>query len=86
MALFLRALAPVPDRSILVVRVLPPVVVFCVTTYLGFHWITDSIAGLLLGLVLDRLLVRVPWADLPWVDRRLPGWWGRGLRSTRPPA
>nr|MDT0660226.1 phosphatase PAP2 family protein [Micromonospora sp. DSM 115978] len=47
------------------IRVLPPAVVFCTTTYLSFHWITDSIAGLLLGLLLDRLLARVPWDDLP---------------------
>jgi membrane-associated phospholipid phosphatase len=74
MALLLRALvraygrpppASVVDRLI---RVLPPVIVFCSTTYLGYHWITDSVAGLLLGLLLDRLLARVPWADLP-----LPG-------------
>jgi membrane-associated phospholipid phosphatase len=89
-ALFLRALLPVSDRSILAVRVLPPVIVFCVTTYLGFHWITDSVAGLLLGLVLDRLLARVPWADLPRVDRPGAGLprWGRGtrVRPTPPPA
>jgi membrane-associated phospholipid phosphatase len=54
--------APAVDRLI---RALPPVIVFCATTYLGFHWITDSVAGLLLGLVLDRVLARVPWEDLP---------------------
>jgi membrane-associated phospholipid phosphatase len=94
MALFLRALAAVPDRAILAVRLVPPVVVFCVTTYLGFHWLTDSIAGLLLGLSLDRLLVRARWADPPWVHQRLPEWWGRGgfaparrgIRPNRPPA
>jgi membrane-associated phospholipid phosphatase len=53
---------PTADRLI---RVAPPVVVFCSTTYLGFHWITDSVAGLLLGLLLDRLLARIPWEDLP---------------------
>lgn len=47
------------------IRLLPPAVVFCSTTYLGWHWITDSVAGLLLGLLLDRLLGRVPWDDLP---------------------
>lgn len=49
-------------------RVLPPFLVFASTVYLGFHWITDSVAGLLLGIVLDRLLARVPWDDIP-----LPG-------------
>jgi hypothetical protein len=56
------AAPPVLYRAI---RVLPPAIVFCTTTYLSFHWITDSVAGLLLGLLLDRLLSRVPWDDLP---------------------
>ena len=42
-------------------RIAPPVIVFCTTVYLNFHWLTDSIAGLLLGVLLARLLVRVPW-------------------------
>lgn len=46
-------------------RIAPPVIVFVTTVYLGFHWVTDSIAGLLLGVVLDRLLARMPWDDLP---------------------
>jgi membrane-associated phospholipid phosphatase len=53
---------PEPARAVdRLIRWLPPVVVFCATTYLGFHWLTDSIAGLLLGLLLDRLLARAPW-------------------------
>lgn len=47
-----------------VIRLVPPVVVFTTTTYLGWHWLTDSVAGLLLGLLLDRLLHRVPWDGL----------------------
>lgn len=47
------------------IRIAPPAIVFVTTTYLGFHWLTDSIAGLLLGLILDRLLARVPWDDVP---------------------
>jgi membrane-associated phospholipid phosphatase len=54
-------------------RVLPPVLVFASTVYLGFHWITDSVAGLLLGIVLDRLLARVPWDDIP-LPGRLRAW------------
>ena len=57
-----------PRPLVTVVRVVPPLVVLCTTTYLGWHWLTDSVAGLLLGLLLDRLLRRVPWDDLP-----LPG-------------
>ncbi|MEH0982824.1 phosphatase PAP2 family protein [Micromonospora sp. CPCC 205556] len=59
-----------PRRVVAVVRVVPPAVVLCTTTYLGWHWLTDSVAGLLLGLLLDRLLHRVPWDDVP-LPRRL---------------
>jgi membrane-associated phospholipid phosphatase len=52
-------------RTLVLLRLMPPVVVFCTTTYLAFHWITDSIAGLFLGLVLTRLMARVPWETLP---------------------
>ena len=52
-------------RAYAALRVLPPAIVFVTTTWLAFHWITDSAAGLLLGLILTRLLARVPWDDLP---------------------
>jgi membrane-associated phospholipid phosphatase len=52
-------------RTLVMLRVLPPVIVFCTTTYLSFHWITDSVAGLFLGLVLIRLMARVPWDTMP---------------------
>jgi uncharacterized membrane protein YkvA (DUF1232 family) len=56
-------------------RVVPPVLLFFTTVYLSFHWLTDSVAGLLLGLLLYRLLMRVPWDALP-LGRRLTisGW------------
>ena len=56
----------------LAIRLLPPVIVFCTTIYTNFHWLTDSIAGVLLGLVLTRLLARIPWDDVPLP--RLGGW------------
>ena len=43
------------------VRVLPVLILLLTTVYTGFHWLTDSIAGVLLGLVLARLIERVPW-------------------------
>ena len=42
-------------------RFAPPVIVFVTTVYLNFHWLTDSVAGVLLGVALDRLLARAPW-------------------------
>jgi membrane-associated phospholipid phosphatase len=44
------------------IRWLPPVLLTFTTVYLGYHWLTDTVAGILLGLLLDRLLRRVP----PW--------------------
>ncbi|MEV1143445.1 phosphatase PAP2 family protein [Micromonospora sp. NPDC049799] len=62
-----------PPRLVTVVRIVPPLVVLTTTTYLGWHWLTDSVAGLLLGLLLDRLLHRAPWDDLP-LPRALDRW------------
>lgn len=62
-----------PARLVTVIRIVPPLVVLTTTTYLGWHWLTDSVAGLLLGLLLDRLLHRVPWDDLP-LPGRLREW------------
>ncbi|MGW5668501.1 phosphatase PAP2 family protein [Micromonospora sp. NPDC003776] len=55
------------------IRVAPPAILLVTTTYLNFHWITDGLAGLLLGVLLDRLLHRVPWDDLP-LPGRLRQW------------
>ena len=48
------------------VRVVPVTILFCTTVYTGFHWVTDSVAGALLGLFLARLIERIPtrwWAE-----------------------
>jgi membrane-associated phospholipid phosphatase len=80
-AVLLNALFRALDRPVLsarayvALRVLPPAIVFCTTTWLTFHWITDSVAGLLLGLVLTRLLSRVPWDAIPLPG--LPRGWDR---------
>ena len=52
-----------------VLRIAPPVIVFITTVFLNFHWLTDSIAGLLLGVVMGRVMARIPWWTLP-----LPSW------------
>lgn len=54
------------------IRVLPVVILFVTTIYTGFHWLTDSVAGVLLGLVLARIIERVPWDAIPLP--RLGGW------------
>jgi membrane-associated phospholipid phosphatase len=61
---------PVLARRLL--RWLPGVLVFIGTTYLAYHWLTDSIGGYLLGLFIIRLLERIPWAAVPlprWLER-----------------
>jgi membrane-associated phospholipid phosphatase len=58
-------------RETAAIRVLPVAILFVTTVYTGFHWLTDSVAGVLLGLVLARLMDRVPWDGV-----RLPRWRG----------
>jgi membrane-associated phospholipid phosphatase len=85
LVLLLSALAPTTMRPAarLALRFGPPLIVAIVTTYLGFHWITDTVAGLIAGLLLDRLLRRVDWDAVPLHrvpgTRRLAerGWFGR---------
>ncbi|MFY1618105.1 phosphatase PAP2 family protein [Micromonospora sp. WMMD736] len=55
------------------IRFAPPAILLVTTTYLNFHWLTDGVAALLVGLFLDRLLHRVPWDDLP-LPGRLREW------------
>lgn len=52
---------PVPPGVRRAVRAVPPVVVFGTTTVLGYHWLTDGVAAVLLGLLLDRAVSRTPW-------------------------
>jgi membrane-associated phospholipid phosphatase len=60
-------------RLVRLVRLVPPAIVLATTTYLNFHWLTDGLSAILLGLLLDRLLTRVPWDQLP-LPRRLGRW------------
>lgn len=57
-----RRLNPAATRWL---RVTPVVLVGFTATYLGYHWFTDMLAGVCLGVLLDRLLTRVPWPGLP---------------------
>lgn len=72
---------PLSRAAHLAVRVLPPVIVFCTTTYLSFHWLTDSVAGLLIGWPIARLLARIPFDDVPLPV--LPDGWDRPADLTR---
>lgn len=60
---------PLAQRTRRLLRVVPVAVVCGTVTYLGFHWITDAAAGLLLGVALHRMLDRVPW-EVPEADPR----------------
>jgi membrane-associated phospholipid phosphatase len=66
---------PLTRPQTLAVRVVPVVIVFCTTVYTGFHWLTDSVAGLLLGVVLARILERISW-DTIRLPRLRNGWDG----------
>jgi membrane-associated phospholipid phosphatase len=45
---------PLPVR--LAIRIAPVVIVVSVSTFLSFHWLTDGLAGLAFGFMVDRLL------------------------------
>ncbi len=74
LALLLAALLhrPLTRVQTLAIRFVPVMVVFVTTVYTGFHWLTDSIAGVLLGLVLARILQRLPWDTVALPNLR--GW------------
>ncbi|MGI5246827.1 phosphatase PAP2 family protein [Dactylosporangium sp. CA-139066] len=62
-------------RLVTALRYTIPLVVVFTTTYLSFHWFTDGIAALMVGLVLERLLRRVPWDDIPLGGRLTRAGW-----------
>jgi hypothetical protein len=43
------------------IRVAPVAIVLATTTYLAYHWLTDGLAGLALGLAVDRVLHLRRW-------------------------
>lgn len=47
---------PVPAR---LMRIAPAAIVFCTTIYLGFHWLTDNVAAVFLGLFIARIITRI---------------------------
>lgn len=59
---------PVPSRLRRLLLWGAPAIVFCTTVYLSYHWVTDDVAAVLLGLFLARLFWRLPWAA--WLPTR----------------
>jgi membrane-associated phospholipid phosphatase len=51
----------VPPAWRVTIRVAPVMIVLVTTTYLSFHWFTDGLAGLALGLAIDRTLRLARW-------------------------
>jgi membrane-associated phospholipid phosphatase len=52
-------------------RYAPVILVSFATTYLGYHWGTDTIAGLLIGVLIYRAVRRRPWRQWPWLMVRI---------------
>ena len=62
LAVVLRRPVPQPWRRFMLAAT--PAIVFCTTVYLSYHWVTDDIAAVLLGLFLARCFWRLPWPRL----------------------
>ncbi|TWJ15834.1 PAP2 superfamily protein [Stackebrandtia albiflava] len=66
--------------------VTPSVLLTAGQTYLGYHWATDSVGGILLGVLLSRTVRRFPWDTVPLgpldlLERHIPGGPGRRGQS-----
>jgi hypothetical protein len=71
-------------RLVAAIRYTVPLVLLFTTTYLSFHWITDGLAALLLGLFLDRLLRRTPWDAIPLGARLTRSGWAGPFYDAEP--
>lgn len=67
----------VSQRSIVAIRTVVPAIVVFTTTYLSFHWFSDGVGGVLIGVFVDRIMLRFRWDAIP-LGRRLErsGWAG----------
>jgi membrane-associated phospholipid phosphatase len=64
-ALLVTVLPPALARRAWLIRAVPVTVVSLTTVYLGYHWLTDTVAGILLGVFLNRVMIRIPWDRVP---------------------
>ncbi|MEV0273089.1 phosphatase PAP2 family protein [Hamadaea sp. NPDC050747] len=55
---------PVPTGVRRFLLIAPPIIVFVTTIFVSYHWLTDDIAAVFLGLFLARLYARIPWRRL----------------------
>jgi membrane-associated phospholipid phosphatase len=46
------------------IRVAAPIIVTVTTMYLGYHWLTDNLGAIALGLLLNQLIHRFRWQTL----------------------
>ncbi len=49
----------------------PPVIVTFSTTYIGYHWFTDAVGGVFIGVIIIRVIQRIRWetVELPtWLE------------------
>ncbi|MEV8513503.1 phosphatase PAP2 family protein [Dactylosporangium sp. NPDC051484] len=69
-------------RLVAAIRYTIPLVLLFTTTYLSFHWITDGLAALMLGLLLDRILRRTPWDAIPLGSRLTRSGWAGPFYDT----
>ncbi|GIG70765.1 phosphatase PAP2 family protein [Phytomonospora endophytica] len=62
---FLTPLFPALGRYRTLIRLAPPILVTWSMSYLAFHWFSEALAGMALGIVIERVIFRVPWEKLP---------------------
>ena len=62
----------------------PPTIIIATTTYLGYHWITDDVAGVLIGVIVARVLLRVRWDAVPLGGRLARSGWDRSAELGPP--